>query len=122
MKRLPVAGVLFALLACDFDPRADRLAHAARECTELYAAHDLRASAAGDDCLVLLVHAETRLSDTAVESIHYGTGDGAGYAGGLRQVLEDRGVRAVVYEDADRGLWTFGSITDDEAHSLKPCH
>ena len=121
MKRLPVAGVLLALLACDFDPRADRSVHAALECTELYAEHDLRASAAGDDCLVLLMQAETRLSDATVESIQYGTGDVAGYDGGVQQFLEDRRFRAVVYEDADGGLWTFGSITDDEAHSLKAC-
>ncbi len=121
MKRFPVIGVLLALYACEFNPRTERLVHAARQFTALYAKHDVHAAAAGDDCLVLLIRAETRLGDAAVESIYYGTGEIAGYSGGVRQFLEDHGFRAVVYTDSDRGLWTYGSVTSDEARSLRPC-
>ena len=121
MKPIPILGVLLALCACDFNPKADRSAEAARQLTELYEARELRANAAGDDCLVLLILAEGRLDDAAVESIHYGTGGGAGYDGGVRQFLEDRGFRAVVYRDANRGEWLYGATTRAEAQSLNTC-
>jgi hypothetical protein len=121
MKRLPLIGVLLALYSCDFNPRTEKLVHAARQFTKLYATRELHASAAGDDCLILLIRADARLGDASVESIHYGTGDTAGYSGGVQQFLENHGFRAVVYTDPDRGRWTYGSITSDEAQSLRPC-
>jgi hypothetical protein len=117
MKRFPVIGVLLALYACEFNPRAEKLVEAARQFTELHAKEDFHGFAAGDDCRVLLVRAEARLGDAAVESIYYGTGD----SGGVQQFLEDHGFRAVVYTDPDRGRWTYGSITTEEAQSLRPC-
>lgn len=121
MKRFSAISVLLVLCTCELNPRTEPLVDAARRFSALYAKHDVHAAAAGDDCLVLLIRAETRLGDASVESIYYGTGEIAGYGGGVRQFLEDHGFRAVVYRDSEHGLWTYGSVTSDEARSLRPC-
>jgi len=117
MSRFPALGLLFAL-ACHFNPAARANIEAAREVEERY---PLRASAAGEDCLVLIIRTDRTLDDRTVEAIHYGTGERTAYPGGIQQFAIDKRFRAVLYRDADRGLWTYGSITREEAQSIETC-
>jgi hypothetical protein len=121
MKRLPVLGVLIAILGCDLNPGTAIPVAAAQTITRQYSKRKLRAHAAGDDCGILLVQARTALDNTTVESIHYGTGENHVYDGGIQQFAEDNRFRAVVYRDAAGDLWTYGSITLDEARTMSIC-
>jgi hypothetical protein len=121
MNRFPALGLLTMLAACNFNPAAKVSIDAANRLAEQCSKEKLEARAAGDDCLVVLLRADLPLDDTTVESIHYGTGDLTTYPGGVQQFLEDAKFRAAVYEDADGQLWTYGSITKDEARSLPAC-
>jgi len=120
MKRL-VLGVLITLTTCHYDPDARIAVEAAKTITRDYASQQLKAYAAGADCLVLLIRTKRSFDDAAVETLHYGTGESTTYPGGLQQFAEDRKFRAVAYKDADGGLWTYGSITREEAHSMPVC-
>ena len=121
MIRSTAIGLLLMFTACDFDPAERAPIEAARQLEEKYAAKALRVSAAGDDCLVLLVRSNTAFDDATVESIQYGTNEFTAYAGGVQQFLEDHRFRAAVYIDTNRSLWTWGSVTRKEAQSLSPC-
>jgi hypothetical protein len=121
MTRLPVFCVLIALLGCDLNPGARIPVAAAQIATQQYAKQDLRADAAGDDCKVLLIRTKKEFDNALVESIHYGIGDSDTYQSGMQQFAEAKGFRAVVYRDAAGDLWTYGSITLDEAKSMPTC-
>jgi hypothetical protein len=115
MSRLPAIGLLFAL-ACDFNPTARASFESVRDIHERYSVR-----AAGEDCLALLIRTDSAFDDRTVESIQYGTGDFTAYAGGVQQFMADRRFRAVVYKDTNDGLWTYGSITREEARSIETC-
>lgn len=119
MKRL--LAVLLALAACNYDPVAQVSVDAAETITRDYEPRSLKAYAAGSDCLVLLVRASTRLNDTAVETLHYGNGESLLHPGGLQQFAAAKKFRAVAYRDSDGNLWTYGSITRQEAQSMRTC-
>ncbi len=120
MSRFPFIGLLVTLAACYFNPAVQQPIEAARKLDEKWKSHPFRVEAAGNDCLVLLVRAESALDDAAVESIQYGT-DFTAYAGGIQQFVEDHRFRAAVYKDSNGGLWTYGSITREEARSMPTC-
>lgn len=82
----------------------------------------VRASAAGDDCTILLVQTSIILEDSLVEALHYGTGAYAVYKGGVQQFYREGAFRAVAYRDSTGRVWTYGATTAAEAQSLKPCH
>lgn len=117
MSRFAAFG-LFIALACDFHPAARASLDTVRK---IRAGNSIRASAAGEDCLVLVIRTDSALDDRTVESIQYGTGDLTAYPGGVQQFVADKRFRAVVYEDANDGLWTYGSITREEARALQDC-
>jgi hypothetical protein len=119
MQRLMRAALVLALIACDAQP-VSRETTAADLFTREYKKHQLQATAAGSDCRVLLIAIETQFGKNLVESIHYGT-DGYGALGGGEQFARKRGFRAVVYQDQNGGLWTYGATTRDEARSLPRC-
>lgn len=119
MKRLPAA--LLILAACTYDPAAQVSIDAANTITRDYAPQNLKAYAAGTDCLVLLIRAGTPLNDTAVETLHYGNGESVLHPGGLQQFAEEKKFRAVAYRDSEGALWTYGSITRQEAQTVRPC-
>ncbi len=121
MNRLPALGLLGLLAACNFNPAAKVSIDAANRLAAQCVKDKLEVRAAGDDCLVVLLRADLQLDDTTVESIHYGTGTLTSYSGGVQQFLEDEKFRAAVYTDADGQLWTYGSITKDEARALPAC-
>ena len=121
MKRLPVFGVLIALLGCDLNPGAKGSVAAAQIATRQYAEQYLRADAAGDDCRILLIQTKKGFDNALVESIHYGIGEHDTFHGGIQQFAEAKGFRAVVYRDAAGDLWTYGSITLEEARTMRRC-
>ncbi|MDP9190198.1 MAG: hypothetical protein M3P06_00660 [Acidobacteriota bacterium] len=121
MRQLPVLGIFIMLLACDLNPAAKAPIAAAHAVTRQFAKQRLRAEAAGEDCMVLLIRTKTGFDDALVESIHYGVDEYDAYRGGIQHFAETKGFRAVVYRDASDGLWTYGSIALDEAKALPTC-
>ncbi len=121
MNRLPVYCALIALLGCDLHPGAKIPVAAAQKITQQYAKQDLRADAAGDDCKVLLIRTRKAFDNALVESIHYGIGESDASQEGMQQFAEAKGFRAVVYRDSAGDVWTYGSITLDEARSMPTC-
>jgi hypothetical protein len=121
VKHFSALTLLVALAACDFNPGAKAPVEAAHALTRNYTLHELKAYAAGIDCHVLLVRINTTLDDAAVETMHYGDGESAAYPGGLQQFAEERQFRAVAYRDDNGGLWTYGSITRQEAQTMTVC-
>lgn len=121
MKRLCAAAALLLTFAgCYADPQLKIPVEAANALTRDYRRHELVARAAGTDCLVLLVRTRASLDDSTVETIHYGTGEPP-FPGGIQQFAEEREFRAVAYRDGGGGLWTYGSITREEAESMPVC-
>ncbi|HEY0372210.1 MAG TPA: hypothetical protein VGD79_09430 [Thermoanaerobaculia bacterium] len=86
-----------------------------------FAKWDIRATAAGDDCGLLLVHTTQVMDDTLVEALHYGAGNYAIVDGGVQTFMRKRGFRGVVYVDVLERSWTFGVVSEAEAPRLKPC-
>jgi hypothetical protein len=121
MKLLPVFGVFVALLGCDLNPGAKIPVAAAQTATQQYAKQNLRADAAGDDCRILLIQTKKGFDNALVESIHYGIGEYDAHYGGMQQFAEAKGFRAVVYRDTAGDLWTYGSVTLDEARTMHTC-
>lgn len=120
MQRFMTTSLLIALFACNGHSATKEAIAAANLLTRHYEKQKLQASVAGDDCQVLVIRAKTRLDDRAVESMHYGVGEYAKY-GGMEQFADERGFRAVVYRDDQGEIWTYGSITRDEARSMPRC-
>ena len=120
MKRFIRAGLVLALVACNVRPAANESVAAADLFTKEHAARKLRASAAGEDCKVLLIRIDGALDRELVDSLHYGTGEYDAF-GGVEQFAQDRDFRAVVYRDSEGELRTYGATTRDEARSLPHC-
>jgi hypothetical protein len=125
-----------ALAACACNP-AERAEHphdprvgAARFFTERYAHSrfskwDIRATAAGHDCGVLLITTSQVMDDSLVEALHYGAGAYEVVEGGVQGFSRTRAFRGVVYSDPTKRFWTFGAVSkdeiDDEIGALMPC-
>jgi hypothetical protein len=82
---------------------------------------DVRASAAGTDCTILLVRTSVIMDDGMVESLHYGAGKYDVWEGGLQQFCRERGFRGVVYKDEVERVWTYGAVTSSEGESIEEC-
>lgn len=82
---------------------------------------NIRGTAAGADCNVLIVDTSMVLEDSLVEAIHYGTGAYAVVDGGVRRFTRDRAFRGVAYRDRTGHVWTYGDLTRREAEELQPC-
>ena len=129
MTRRRILILIALLLACESHPTpsaADRRVAAAREVTHRYARSrlgpwNLRASAAGRDCDVLLVDTSIIMEDSMVEALHYGGGAYDVDGGGVERVCRVRAFRGVAYKDAVARVWTYGEITPDEAQKLRRC-
>ena len=114
MKRLPHIAVLIAMFACDFNPAAEAPVNAASTLAKRYEQQKLNIHAAGHDCRILVVQANTPLDRATVESLHYRTD-------GIQQSAEDEKFRAVVYRDEAGGMWTYGATTLEEAKEMRLC-
>ena len=82
---------------------------------------NVRASAAGARCDILLVETSVRMADAMVEALHYGAGAHAVYENGLQQFYRDHSFRGVVYRDSAGNIWTYGAITPAVAEAIEPC-
>lgn len=86
-----------------------------------FAAWNVRAAAAGDECDVLLVDASIVLEDTMVDALHYGAGAYGVVDGGVQRFVRDRAFRGVAYKDSTGRIWAYGNVTAYEAERLKRC-
>jgi hypothetical protein len=99
---------------------------AARRLTQRYinspmASWDMRASAAGAGCNVLLIETGMVMETSLVDAIHYGVAAYSFLPGGVKQFGRTNSFRAVAYKDASHYVWKYGDITDAEAQALTPC-
>lgn len=82
---------------------------------------DLRASAAGSRCDVLLVQTKILLDEPMIEALHYGAITYDPYEGGVQQFSRDRAFRGVTYRDPSGRVWAYGAVSVREAEKLAPC-
>jgi hypothetical protein len=129
MARRALIAVLITLAAaaCNSSQSADVHVQAAELITRLYSRSRLsewnvRATAAGPDCRVLVVKTSMIMEDSMVEAMHYGEGAYDVYTGGLRNFMRERGFRGVAYSDPTGKTWTYDGVTSLEAEVLTPCH
>jgi hypothetical protein len=132
MRLTTIAVLALTILHCGDEPRLRKQAAAqehimaARTVTSDCAASrlagwNIRASAAGNDCGILLIETPMILEDAIIEAIHYGTGVYDLYRGGVNQFSRAKAYRGVVYKDGSGQLWFFGNVSRIEAESLRPC-
>jgi hypothetical protein len=81
----------------------------------------VEASAAGDDCGVLLVQTAIVMDDSMVEALHYGAGAYRVDDRGVYQFYREHSFRGVAYKDPSRKVWTYGDVTPQELEALTPC-
>ena len=129
MTRTRLLLLSVALIACESNPRPspnDLRVAATRDFTRQYARSRLagwnvRASAAGRDCDVLLVDTSVILEDSMVEALHYGGGaysvDGSG---GVEHFCRRKAFRGVAYKDTTARVWTYG-VSAEEVQKLRRC-
>jgi hypothetical protein len=82
---------------------------------------NVRATAAGGDCGVLLVETSVLMEDSMVEALHYGAGAYGVVDGGVQRFSRDRSFRAVAYKDSSGRVWTYGDVTAGDAEKLTRC-
>ncbi len=85
------------------------------------AAWNVRGTAAGDDCGVLYVATSIIMEDAMVDALHYGAGAYDIYDGGVQSFSRERAFRGVAYRDASGRVWTYGTVSPEEAARLAPC-
>ncbi|HYC93133.1 MAG TPA: hypothetical protein VEO54_28265 [Thermoanaerobaculia bacterium] len=125
MARQIVAVLLFlSVLACQ---RPDARVSTASMLTQRYSRSrfekwDVRASAAGRDCRVLLVRTSIILDDSMVEAMHYGAGAYAVDGRGMQHFSREGAFHDVVYRDRTDRVWIYGQLGEDEARSIAECH
>ena len=123
MKRALILGLL-AVFACGTRTEPNAYVTAANAFTDAYAGSRLaswnvRASAVGQDCGVLLVETKIILEDSMVEGMQYGTG-AYDINGGVEQFCTDRAFRGVAYRDGSGRVWTYGKVAASEVAGA-PC-
>jgi hypothetical protein len=129
MTRSPLLLFIALIIACRSNPKPtsnDLRVEAARSFTQRYshsrlASWNVRASAAGRDCDVLLVDTSVIMEDSMVEALYYGGGSYSVIDGGVEHFCHERSFRGVAYRDSTARIWTYGGVTADEARTLKRC-
>ena len=124
MRRTAMFLALLTMTACNasrssYVAEADTLTNQCAR-TSLATWH-VRASAAGDDCDVLLLETDTMiLEDAMVDAMHHGSGAYDMFEGGLQRYSEKRSFRGVAYRDKSGRIWRYGELSETEV--LQPCH
>jgi hypothetical protein len=123
-RRTVMALLLLSVLACE---RANQHIAAAGTLTRRYAQSrfekwNVRASAAGRDCGVLLVETSIILDDSMVEAMHYGAGPYAVDGRGMQHYSREAAFHGVVYKDATDRVWTYGELGEEEPTTIAVCH
>lgn len=119
-------AAMLAAFGCQAQPHNDARVTAASFFTQRYshsrlAKWNVRASAAGRDCGVLLVETSIVMEDSMVEAMHYGGGAYGVIEGGVQRFYRERSFRGVAYKDSSSRIWTYGDVTREEAEALKRC-
>lgn len=120
---------ILALLAamCESRPRLpDNHVAAANVFTNRYAHSrfarwNVRASARGRDCDVLLIETGLVMEDSMIEAMHYGAGAYGVIDGGVQRFSRDRSFRGVAYKDSSGRIWAYGNVTARDAATLPRC-
>ena len=86
-----------------------------------FARWNVRASARGRDCDVLLVETDMVMEDSMVEAMHYGAGAYGVVDGGVQRFYRDRSFRGVAYKDSSGHIWAYGDISARDAATLSQC-
>jgi hypothetical protein len=86
-----------------------------------FAGWNVRASARGRDCDVLLVETDMVMEDSMVEAMHYGAGEYGVVEGGVQRFYRDRSFRGVAYKDSSGRIWAYGDVTARDAATLPRC-
>jgi hypothetical protein len=130
MTRFPLLLSIALLAACELTPKSSsnngRIV-SARFLTQKYsqsrlAVWNVRASAAGRDCDVLLVDTSVIMEDSMVEALHYGGGSyNVIENGGVERFCRARSFRGVAYRDSTARIWAYDGVTADEVQRLKRC-
>jgi len=121
--------MIFALLAamCESRPRlpnnhvASANVFTQRYAHSRFAGWNVRASARGRDCDVLLVETDMVMEDSMVEAMHYGAGAYGVVDGGVQRFYRDRSFRGVAYKDSSGRIWAYGDVTAHDAATLPRC-
>lgn len=128
MRRIALLTLSLVLVACSSEPDVELARiHAADAFTQRYSHSRLgkwnvRASAAGTDCGVLLVQTGIILDASTVEALHYGTGAYDVYTGGVERFSKDSRFRGVAYQDSSgRIRWPYAVATTTDPDALTPC-
>ena|ERR1041385_9045787 len=132
MRLTPIAVLGLTILHCSGDSRLQNRGtiqehmNAARTVTRDCAGSrladwNIRASAAGSDCAVLLIETPVILEDAVIVSIHYGTRGYGVFQGGVNQFSREKTFRGVAYKDGSGQLWFYGNLSRTEAEALRPC-
>ena len=125
IRRLMILALLAAM--CESRPRSSgNHAAAANFLTDRYAhsrfaGWNVRASARGRDCDVLLVETDMLMEDSMVEAMHYGAGAYGVVDGGVQRFCRDRAFRGVAYKDSSGRIWAYGNVTAQDAATLPRC-
>src|SRR3954469_3807625 len=125
---LVIVGLLAA--ACELrptHPKNDARIVAATAFTDRYAHSrfarwNVRASARGRNCDVLLVETDMVMEDSMVEAMHYGAGAYGVVDGGVQRFYRDLSFRGVAYKDSSGRIWAYGDVTARDAATLSQCH
>jgi hypothetical protein len=126
IRRLMILALLAAMCESHRPPNHETHIVAANAFTQRYAHSrfarwNVRASARGRDCDVLLVETDMLMEDSMVEAMHYGAGAYGVIDGGVQRFYRDRTFRAVAYKDSSGRIWSYGDVTASEAVTLKRC-
>lgn len=87
----------------------------------LFSRWNIAATAAGPRCNVLIIRTSVIMEESMVEALHYGSGPYEVYADGVQRFFRQQGFRGVAYQDTTGRVWTYGSVTQAEFQSLRPC-
>lgn len=127
MTRAITLGILLSMaVRCESRQPVNSYVTAAQTFTKNYsqsrlARWNVRATAVGADCKVLLVETKILLEDSLVEAMHYGAG-AYDVQGGVDTFYRARDFRGVAYKDRSGKIWAYGNVRASEVVLMKPCH
>lgn len=124
MSHYGITTTLLLLFACRAVPEGH--VTAASALTRKYAQSrfekwNVRATATGRDCSVLLVETSIVLDESMVEAMHYGIGPYALEGRGLQNFSQEGGFRGVVYKDPTDRVFPYGDLRNENPRFLAPC-
>lgn len=81
---------------------------------------NVRATAAGTNCEVLLIEMPMPVDTSTVEAMHHGVAAYDFFPGGVNRFRREHAFRGVAYKDSSGYLWEYGNITAADLQALTP--